>query len=56
MRVPPDLEKVACVKISMKGNPVGVVNAESRSPKQKRMAISMPTPRHPLTMTDAIML
>lgn len=54
--VPPDVELVACLKISIKGNPVGVVSALSRLPRQKRTAISMPRPRKPFIITDAHML
>ena len=48
MIVAPVLERVACWKISIKGNKVGVVSALSMSPMQKRMAMSMPKPRAPL--------
>lgn len=54
--VPPDVELVACLKISIKGNPVGVESALSRLPRQKRTAISMPRPRKPFMITDAHML
>lgn len=54
--VPPEVELVACLKISIKGNPVGVASASSRLPKQKRTPISMPRPSKPFMTTDAHML
>lgn len=54
--VPPEVELVACLKISIKGNPVGVESASSRLPKQKRTPISMPRPSKPFMTTDAHML
>ena len=40
---------VACTKISMKGNPVGVSKAAVISPRQKRTAIRMARPMIPFS-------
>lgn len=45
MAVLPDTEFVAWRNISIKGYPVGVLNAASMSPRLSRTAIIMPKPR-----------
>jgi hypothetical protein len=46
---------VACAKISMKGNPVGVSRAAVTSPRQNKRAIKSARPRTPLTIIVATM-
>lgn len=46
---------VACVNISMNGNPVGVSSAAVISPRQNRRAIKSAKPRAPLTIIVTIM-
>ena len=41
----PDTDLVAWRNISIKGYPVGVVNAASMSPRQSKTAISIPKPK-----------
>lgn len=41
---------VACAKISMKGNPVGVSNAAVVPPRQNKSAIKSANPRTPLSI------
>src|SRR4051812_17249662 len=45
---------VAWAKISMNGNPVGVLRAASISPRQNRSAIKSANPKTPLTIIVAI--
>ena len=52
--VAPAVEFVACWNISMKGKPVGEVNALSMSPMQKRMAISIEKPRVPFMAMEVM--
>lgn len=54
MTVVPALLFVACRKISMNGNPVGLVRASSMSPKQNSKAINMPKPITPFSTTVLI--
>jgi hypothetical protein len=47
----PAVDPVACLKIAMKGYPVGDSRADPRSPLQNSMAINMPKPKDPLINT-----
>jgi len=51
--VAPALLFVAWTKISIKGNPVGVVRAALISPRQNRSAINIASPKIPLTIIVA---
>ena len=50
MAVVPLMDPVAWRNISMYGYPVGELRTASTLPRPKRVAISMPKPRHPFTM------
>lgn len=50
----PAVDPVACIKIAMKGYPVGDFRANPRSPLQNNMAINMPKPKDPLINTLSI--